>query len=63
MSHIPVLQKEVIEYLNPKSNENFIDCTVGEGGHALAILEKIEPNGKVLGIDEQIRLKPKDKSR
>jgi len=49
--HVPVLQKEVIKYLDPKTNENFIDCTIGGGGHALAILEKIQPNGKVLGVD------------
>lgn len=49
--HIPVLQKEVLEYLNPKSNENFIDGTFGGGGHTLAILEKNEPKGMVLGID------------
>ena len=51
MAHIPVLQKEVLEYLDPKPNENFIDCTIGEGGHSLAILEKTAPEGKVLGID------------
>lgn len=51
MAHIPVLQKEVIGYLDPQPNENFIDCTFGEGGHSKAILEKIKPNGKVLGID------------
>ncbi|MCK4781364.1 16S rRNA (cytosine(1402)-N(4))-methyltransferase RsmH [Candidatus Parcubacteria bacterium] len=49
--HIPVLQKEVLEYLNPKPNENFIDCTIGEAGHTFAILEKNKPNGKVLGIE------------
>lgn len=49
--HIPVLQKEVIEYLVPKPNQNFIDATVGEGGHNLAILEKNAPRGKVLGIE------------
>ena len=49
--HIPVLQKEVLQYLNPKPNENFIDCTIGEGGHTLAILERTSPEGKVLGID------------
>ena len=49
--HLPVLQKEVIEYLDPKPNENFIDCTFGLGGHALTILEKIGPEGKVLGIE------------
>lgn len=52
MAHVPVLPKEVIKYLDPKPNENFIDCTLGGGGHTLAILEKTEPNGKVLGIDE-----------
>ena len=51
MAHISVLQKEVLDYLDPKPNENFIDATVGGAGHASAILEKIRPNGKVLGID------------
>lgn len=51
MIHIPVLQKEVLQYLDPKQNERFIDCTIGEGGHALAILERILPKGRVLGID------------
>lgn len=49
--HIPVLQKEVLNYLSPKPNENFIDCTIGEGGHSLLIIEKILPQGKILGID------------
>ena len=55
--HIPVLGEEVLKYLDPKPNENFIDCTFGQGGHASAILEKTKPNGKVLGIDLNIRFK------
>ena len=51
MTYIPVLQKEVLEYFDQKPNENFIDCTIGEGGHTLAILEKNGPKGKVLGIE------------
>ena len=51
MIHQAVLQKEVLEYLDPKPNENFIDCTIGEGGHTTAILQKNKPNGKVLGIE------------
>jgi 16S rRNA (cytosine1402-N4)-methyltransferase len=51
MSHVPVLQKEVLKYLNPKPNENFVDCTIGEGGHTKLILEKNGPKGKVLGIE------------
>jgi 16S rRNA (cytosine1402-N4)-methyltransferase len=49
--HTPVFKKEIIEYLNPKPNENFIDCTIGGGGHATAIIEKNRPRGKVLGIE------------
>ena len=51
MDHIPVLLKETIELLDPKPGENFVDCTFGFGGHALAILEKNAPNGRVLGIE------------
>ena len=63
MVHQPVLLKEVIEILNPQSGQIYIDATIGGGGHAKEILERIKPNGKLLGIDwdkEQIdRLKIK----
>ena len=49
--HISVLKKEVIEYLNPGPNKNFIDCTFGEGGHSIEILKHNKPKGKVLGIE------------
>ncbi|MEK6901520.1 MAG: 16S rRNA (cytosine(1402)-N(4))-methyltransferase, partial [Nanoarchaeota archaeon] len=51
MAHVPVMLNEVMEFLDPKPNQNFVDCTLGDGGHALAVLERIAPNGKVLGID------------
>lgn len=64
MDHIPVLKKEVLEYLNPKPGENFIDCTFGFGGHSQAILKKIIPGGKILGIelDKEVlkQFKPQD---
>jgi len=47
--HLPVLKKEVLEILDSKDNENFIDATFGEGGHAKAILEKTR--GRVLAIE------------
>lgn len=50
-AHIPVLTKEVISGLNLKSGDNVVDCTLGGGGHARAILEATAPNGKLLGID------------
>ncbi len=51
MIHQPVLTREVIEYLKPNENENFVDCTIGEGGHSLEILKLNGPRGKMLGID------------
>lgn len=51
MFHIPVLLKEAIGYLSPKANENFIDGTLGAGGHSLALAEKLLPKGKLLAID------------
>jgi 16S rRNA (cytosine1402-N4)-methyltransferase len=49
--HVPVLLDEVIEGLQARRGGDFIDCTVGLGGHAAAILEKISPSGRLLGID------------
>lgn len=51
MTHIPVLLKETIDILEPKSGEFFIDGTCGSGGHSKAIFEKISPNGKLLCVD------------
>ena len=56
MLHQPVLQKEVLGYLDPKTNENFIDCTIGLAGHSKAILKKNSPNGKILGIETDSEL-------
>lgn len=49
--HTPVLIKEVIEYLNPKPGDKIIDATLDGGGHAMALAEKVAPDGKVLGIE------------
>lgn len=54
--HKSVLQKEVIQYLDPKPNENFVDCTLGQAGHSKSILEKNAPEGKVLGIEVDNKL-------
>lgn len=63
--HIPVLLQEAIQYLNPQPNENFIDATIGEGGHTKAILERNKPEGKVLGIeiDNQLYQKLKEETK
>jgi len=49
--HIPVLLDEVMEYLLPDKNKNFIDCTLNGGGHTKELLKRNGPKGKVLGIE------------
>ncbi len=52
--HKPVLLKEVLDYLIPAPDKNFIDCTFGGGGHGVEILKRIAPEGKLLAIDADI---------
>lgn len=51
MKHVPVLLNETIELLNLAPGSLVIDCTLGDAGHSEKILEKISPDGKLLGID------------
>ena len=48
-THKSVMMNEVLEILNPKSNETYIDCTLGAGGHTRKILDSA--NCHVIGID------------
>ena len=49
--HKPVLLEEVLQVLEPKENENFIDCTLGGAGHSREILKRIGRGGKLLAFD------------
>ena len=46
--HIPVMCAEIIEHLDVVKGGLYVDCTLGGGGHTIAILEK---GGSVIGID------------
>ncbi len=50
--HQAVLLHEVLAYLNLSPGRKILDCTVGTGGHARAILRNITPNGILVGIDQ-----------
>src|SRR3989344_2555769 len=49
--HTPAMLTEVLDALSPRPGGIFIDATLGDGGHAEAILEAISPHGRLLGID------------
>jgi len=49
--HRPVLSEEIVAYLECQDGRNYIDCTLGGGGHAVQILERTSPSGRLLGID------------
>jgi 16S rRNA (cytosine1402-N4)-methyltransferase len=50
-SHLPVLYHEVLDGLQPHPGGNYIDGTLGAGGHAAGILERASPEGRLLGMD------------
>ena len=50
-THRPIMVDEVLGCLQPAAGENAVDCTLGGGGHAQAILEHIQPGGRLIGLD------------
>src|SRR5690348_4111575 len=50
-THIPVLAGELIELADPRPGETAVDCTVGGGGHARLIADRLGPAGTLIGVD------------
>jgi 16S rRNA (cytosine1402-N4)-methyltransferase len=50
-THIPVLAGELIDIVDPRPAETVVDCTVGGGGHARLMADRIGPAGTLIGID------------
>jgi 16S rRNA (cytosine1402-N4)-methyltransferase len=49
--HYPVMQEEVMGALNIRSSGVYVDATFGRGGHATAILQRLDENGRLLALD------------
>ena len=49
--HRPVLLNEVLQVLDPKLGEIVVDCTTGWAGHAVELLGRVGPQGRLIGID------------
>ena len=50
-SHIPVMVEELLAAVEPKTGDVVLDCTLGFGGHAGLILERVRPDGRLVGLD------------
>ncbi len=50
--HVSVLPAETLSLLDPKAGETWVDCTVGGGGHTRMFAERVGPNGRVIGLDQ-----------
>lgn len=49
--HVPVLAREVLEWLRPAAGRTFVDGTLGGGGHSRLLAEAVGPGGLVIGLD------------
>ena len=52
MTHLPVMTAEVLQFLRPEQGGRFLDCTVGLGGHARALLEAGAT--RIIGLDRDL---------
>lgn len=49
--HLPVLLKEVVDWLAPQPGMTFVDGTLGGGGHSRALAEAVGPAGRLIALD------------
>jgi 16S rRNA (cytosine1402-N4)-methyltransferase len=49
--HLPVLPAEVVAVLAPTPGQVLVDATVGAGGHARLLAERLGPAGRLIGLD------------
>src|SRR5712675_2345766 len=62
-THRPIMVAEILEALAPRPGELAVDCTLGYGGHAQAILARLQPAGRLLGLDADPIELPKTEAR
>lgn len=55
--HKPVMIKEVLDFLDPKPGQLFIDCTLGGGNYSLEIAKRIGAKGKLISIEWDAKAK------
>lgn len=62
-SHRPIMVAEILAVLTPQPGEVAVDCTLGYGGHAQELLPRLQPGGRLLGLDADPLELPKTEAR
>jgi 16S rRNA (cytosine1402-N4)-methyltransferase len=62
-THRPIMVAEVLQALAPRPGDWVVDCTLGYGGHAVELLGRIQPGGRLLGLDADPVELPKTEAR
>jgi len=63
LQHLPAMVEEVVQFLDCRPDRTYVDCTLGGGGHAIEILKKSIPSGRLIGIDCDLSAIDKAKKR
>jgi 16S rRNA (cytosine1402-N4)-methyltransferase len=61
--HVSVLPNQTLTLLDPQPGEIWVDATIGAGGHARLIAERVGPAGHVIGLDQDPGMLDRAKSR
>ncbi|CAN5555381.1 16S rRNA (cytosine(1402)-N(4))-methyltransferase RsmH [soil metagenome] len=62
-THRPIMVGEILEMLNPQPGQIAVDCTLGYGGHSLEMLARLQPGGRLIGLDADPIELPKTEER
>jgi 16S rRNA (cytosine1402-N4)-methyltransferase len=61
--HVPIMVEEVLEALRPVPGLRGVDATLGYGGHAQRLLDRLRPDGHLLGLDQDPLELPRTEAR
>lgn len=62
-THRAIMLDQVVDVLSPRAGQVAVDCTLGYGGHAEALLARLAPNGRLIGFDQDPIELPRTEAR
>jgi 16S rRNA (cytosine1402-N4)-methyltransferase len=62
-THRPIMVVEILKVLDPQPGQVAVDCTLGYGAHAQEILARLQPGGRLIGLEVDPIQLPKTEAR